>query len=49
MKNILLIVVVLSVAGFVNAASAGCKYGDYVYPTGTVIGGKTCQADGKWK
>jgi hypothetical protein len=49
MSKFLLIFAVLSVAVLANTASADCVYGDYEYPTGTVIGGKTCQADGTWQ
>ncbi len=27
---------------------ADCTYDGYSYPTGTVVGGLTCQADGSW-
>jgi hypothetical protein len=50
MKKVLLMIAMLGVAALASSmASADCIYGDYEYPTGTVIGGKTCQADGKWK
>lgn len=29
-------------------AEADCFYGGQSYPTGTVINGYTCQADGRW-
>jgi len=31
------------------AASADCIYNGNLYPTGAVIGGLTCQADGSWR
>ncbi len=50
MRKILLILVVMSASFLASSVvSAGCMYGEYEYPTGTVIGGLTCQADGNWK
>lgn len=50
MKKRLLILVVMSIVTVVSTiASAGCMYSGYEYPTGTTIGGFTCQADGSWK
>jgi len=31
------------------SASADCTYDGNLYPTGAVIGGYTCQADGSWR
>lgn len=30
-------------------SNAACLYNGNPYPTGTVIGGLTCQADGSWR
>ena len=34
---------------FSAIANANCWYNGYLYPTGTVVGGLTCQADGGWR
>ena len=50
MKKRLLILLLIGVSAIASSlVSAGCMYGDYEYPTGTVIGGLTCQGDGSWK
>jgi hypothetical protein len=33
----------------VPSAYADCVYSGISYPTGTIIGGLECHADGKWK
>jgi len=30
-------------------ANADCWYNGTAYPTGKIVGGLTCQADGTWK
>ena len=35
--------------GFSSAVWADCVYQGKSYPTGTKIGGLTCQPDGTWK
>ena len=30
------------------SSSADCIYNGFTYPTGTIINGLTCQADGTW-
>jgi len=32
-----------------QTVSAACWYAGYSYPTGSVVGGLTCQADGSWR
>jgi hypothetical protein len=34
---------------FATIVYADCEYNGVLYPTGTVIDGKTCQADGTWR
>ena len=43
------IVVLFGLGLFSLPAYADCIYKGKYYPTGTVIGGKTCQKDGTWK
>ena len=47
MNKSILFVVLLFISS-VSVAVADCKYNGNLYPTGTVIGGLTCQADGSW-
>lgn len=46
MNKTLIIIVHISISQVVNA---DCWYNGYMYPTGTKIGGLTCQANGSWK
>jgi len=39
----------LMTLGFATGAWADCVYQGKTYPTGTVIGGLTCQANGTWR
>jgi hypothetical protein len=43
------ILVFLISCGFASGAWAACLYQGNAYPTGTKIGGLTCQADGTWR
>ena len=43
------IVVFLLLTSMISLAEAGCWYNGHQYPTGTVIVGLVCQADGSWK
>lgn len=45
MNKSIIFVVLLFIS---SVAVADCKYNGNLYPTGTVIGGLTCQADGTW-
>jgi hypothetical protein len=50
MKNSFARVVVFVVASvWFASAYADCMYQGKSYPTGTKLGGLTCQADGTWK
>jgi len=44
--NKIAVIICLSFASV--TVSADCLYNGYLYPTGAVIGGLTCQADGTW-
>jgi hypothetical protein len=48
MKKIMFIVIALSLA-YMNIAYADCWYQGRSYPTGTIIDGRICQADGTWR
>jgi len=48
MKRIVALLISLSLF-FSTIAYAECWYNGVSYPTGTVINGKTCQADGSWR
>ncbi|MBL8350194.1 MAG: hypothetical protein JNL87_07740 [Burkholderiaceae bacterium] len=47
-KTLAVLALVLA-AGFASTAWADCVYQGKKYPTGTKIGGLTCQPDGTWR
>jgi len=48
MKKLVFLVISLFLI-FAANVYADCYYNGVLYPTGTVIDGKTCQADGSWR
>lgn len=48
-RKCLAALMLLIAAGFASSAWADCVYQGKKYPTGTKIGGLTCQADGTWR
>jgi hypothetical protein len=51
MRTILVFLLLMSIilTSMIGLAEANCWYNGKRYPTGTVIGGLVCQADGSWK
>lgn len=48
-RKILMAVAFVITCGFASAVWADCVYQGRSYPTGTRIGGLTCQPDGTWR
>lgn len=48
-RKILISLIVLISCSFATGAWADCVYQSKTYPTGTKIGGLTCQADASWR
>ena len=48
-RKTLMILMFLITCGFASGAWADCLFQGRAYPTGTRIGGLTCQADGTWR
>ena len=48
-KSLARALVLLATSGWICSAWADCVYQGKSYPTGTRLGGLTCQADGTWK
>lgn len=48
-KTFARVLVVLATSSCFSSAWAECVYQGKSYPTGTRLGGLTCQADGTWK
>ena len=48
-RKTLMILTLLFTCGFASGAWADCLYQGRPYPTGTKIGGLTCQANGTWR
>ena len=48
-RKTLMILMFLTMYGFASDAWADCLYQGRPYPTGTKIGGLTCQANGTWR
>ena len=46
MRNLIVILVLMVIS---TTAQAGCYLDGVLYPTGTVVSGLTCQADGSWR
>lgn len=49
MSKLLLSFIIVAVAWMSLPAYADCVYKGRSYPTGSKIGGLTCQADGSWR
>ena len=49
LRSMIVILTALVTLAMAPAAWADCVYQGKTYPTGTKIGGLTCQADGTWR